>query len=215
MKRTKRPRRKPPTILVFGEHDNDRRAIATLANAIRNDLPRPKPLRKPPVLVKGRDAAQARKNAIDISRTVKAERVLRDVLFVIAHEDCDDFEPRHEAVAERIETKLKGQDVDAIAATPAWEIEAWWFLWPTAVTAINRKWRNPSRTGQCVGLIRHAKGELKRALRPAGVATRDYLESDSPKIAEKVAELGLVDAPDAQSESFRRFAESIRAWKRS
>lgn len=167
------------------------------------------------MLVRGRENAKARKNALGIAEFVKAESYARDVLFVIAHEDCDNVEPAHEALSSRIESLLSETGVNAIAATPAWELEAWWFLWPDAMRSVNGKWRNPSRSGSNVGMIRHAKEELRRALRPRGSTTRDYRESDSREIAKKVYELGMVDTRDATSDSFDRFSESIRQWRRS
>lgn len=214
-KKDKKERKRPPVILIFGEDQNDTESLAWLTHALRNDLPRPQPRRKPQVLVRGREEAKARKNAIGIAEFIKAERCARDVLFVIAHEDCDNVEPAHEVLSSRIERLLSEEGVNAIAATPAWELEAWWFLWPEAVRSVNRKWRDPSRSGSNVGLIQHAKEELRRALRPQRSTTRDYRESDSREIAKMVYELGLVDARDATSDSFARFSESIRSWGRS
>ena len=42
---------------------------------------------------------------------------------------------------------------------------------------------------------------------------RRYGESDSPKIAAKVREPGIVDQPVATSDSFTRFATRLRAAK--
>lgn len=211
-KRKKSDSQKPPIILVFGEDENDREAIAELTRALRPDLPRPQSRRKPQVLVKGRENAKARKNAVDVDKVVRAELVRRRVLFVIAHEDCDAVEPAHLALSERIEAHLANRGLVAIAATPAWELEAWWFLWPQAALRVNSKWRNPSRRGSATGRIENAKEAWRRALRPTREKTRDYVESDSPKIARAVRELDIVGDLDARSDSFARFSDLILRW---
>ena len=203
----------PPVVLVFGEDDNDKEAAKELMMALRPDFPPVRKRRKPLVLVKGRTEARARKNTADIAKVVRADAKRSDVRIVFAHEDCDDIEPAHLALADRIETYLGKEGVQAIAVTPAWEMEAWWFLWPDAVVAVNSGWQRPSMSGRQVGLIRDAKEELRRALRPAnkGKRTRDYEESDGPKIARKVRELGIVGTLDAQSDSYVRFRDKVLA----
>lgn len=210
----RKPKRLPPVVLVFGEDPNDSKAVAELARALRDDLPHIQPRRRPQVLVKGREKARARKSAADIAHVVHAESKARPSIFVLAHEDCDAIEPAHTALADRIERHLKSEGVDVVAVTPAWEIEAWWFLWPRALASVNPRWRDPGYAGKHVGLIKHAKETLRRAVRPSGKhsSTRDYHESDSVKIAEFVRTLGLVDAPEARSDSFQRFARELRNW---
>jgi len=63
-----------------------------------------------------------------------------------------------------------------------------------------------------LGLVRDAKEALRRALRPKqGKPPRDYEESDGPRIAAKVRELGLIDKLDARRDSFNRFRDAVRA----
>ena len=89
-------------------------------------------------------------------------------------------------------------------------MEAWLFLWPDAAVAVNGKWKRPARTGQRVGRLIDAKEAFRRALRPSGgKRTRDYEESDSPKIAAQVRTLGLVGTLDAKSESYERFRDAV------
>lgn len=204
----------PRTLLVFGEDDNDREAIRHLVAALRPDAPGFQKRRRPLVLVKGRQPQRARDSLDEIAKVVRADRCRFDVRGVIAHEDCDDVEPAHEELARSIEDGLARRDVRAIAATPAWETEAWWFLWPSAVAAVHAGWRRLARKGERVGLIHNAKEELRRSLRPlTGTkrgGTRDYQESDSARIAQQVREQGIVGSPDARSESWDRFARRVR-----
>jgi hypothetical protein len=200
-------------VLIFGESDNDREALKELTRALRPDLPQIEKRSKPLVLVKGRTHASASDNIEKIANLVKAERVRRDVKLVIAHEDCDGVEPAHEQLAREIERLLAHMEVlPAVAAVSAFEIEAWWYLWPRAVLGVNKNWRHPNRKGQEVGRIPNVKEALRRDLRPAaGKNTRDYYESDSQKIAAIVRKDGLIDQPEAISQSFFRFARCLRA----
>lgn len=129
---------------------------------------------------------------------------------LIAHQDCDDVEPADKALTAEMLSLFDKQGLRAIPATPAWEMEAWWFLWPDAALHVNSAWRKPSRTGQRVGLIRNAKEAFRRALRPQTKRrTRDYSESDSPRIAHAVFELGIINDLDAVSHSFERFRDML------
>lgn len=199
--------------LVFGESENDRKTLDELIGALRPDAPPRASRRKPLVLIRDAGAARARSVAADIASVVAADRVRHDVRAVVTHQDCDAVEPAHVALAERIESSLSAAGVDAIAATPAWEMEAWLFLWPDAVIAAFPSWRRPDgQSGKSVGRLRDAKEAFRRATRPPGRARRhrDYEESDCPRIAAKVRELRLVDKLDAKSDSFELFAKKVR-----
>ncbi|MBX3273019.1 MAG: hypothetical protein KF729_22340 [Sandaracinaceae bacterium] len=198
-------------VLVFGENEHDRMSLVQLMRALRTDCPKIETRRRPLVLIKNRDAAEQRKSAAAIADVVGADQRRFDVRLVVAHEDADALEPAHEALAERTERLLGEKGIRAVAATAAWETEAWWYLWPDAVLAVNSKWRHPNRQKTDVGKLRDAKEQLRRDLRPKQGRTRDYEESDSPEIARLVRERGIVDAHAATSNSFRRFAERFRA----
>jgi hypothetical protein len=198
-------------VLVFGESDNDREALRELVRALRPDLPEIEKRSKPLVLVKGRHHTNAEENIEKIANVVRAERVRREVKLVIAHQDCDQVEPAHERLADEIEQRFSASQITAVAAVPAFEIEAWWYLWPSAVLGVNRRWRHPNRAGQEIGRIPNAKEQLRRDLRPQrDTQTRDYCESDSPKIAAIVRSDNLIDSVEATSQSFIRFSQRIR-----
>lgn len=200
-------------MLVFGEDTNDTRAIRELILALRSEPIRVETRRSPMVLVKGKDKALDRKNVAEIAAVVRADQRRGRRCVVIAHRDCDAIEPAHERVASALEQGLLKEGIwQVVAAIAAWEIEAWWFLWPDAALEVNSKWRRPQPPKPDIGRIEHAKEALRRALRPAGKGQRprDYAESDSPKIAAKVRELGIVDNHAASSGSFDRFAGRVR-----
>lgn len=203
----------PVVILVFGEDSNDIAAIKELILALRQDVVRVEPRRAPLVLVKGTDKARDRKNLAEIAGVVKAEQRRGRQCIVVAHRDCDALEPAHEQIAQALERGLLDQGItQAVAAVAAWEIEAWWFLWPDAALAVNSKWRRPEPPSTNVGQIKDAKEQFRRALRPGKKCARprDYAESDSPKIAAQVRVLGIIDQRTPISRSFDRFASKVR-----
>jgi hypothetical protein len=213
----KPPRKRRSTsaaiVLVFGEDDHDRECIKLLLEGLRPDLARRVQKRKQPlVLIKNAHPADVPDRAQRIAYAVEAER--DPVACVFAHEDCDEVEPAHERVAAKIEAALRGVGLDAHAVAPAWEMEAWWFLWPEAVKAAFPSWRAPNdHAGRNVGMIRNAKEELQRRVTPANARRGfiGYRESDAPAIATKVVALGLLRTPKAISNSYARFLQSAAA----
>jgi hypothetical protein len=191
-----RPRR--AVVLVFGEHHHDRTAIRYLTEGLRPDLVGKVESRTAPlVLIRGATPAKARSNAARIAAVARQEMAARDVLAVMAHQDCDATEPGHVAATERIERELQAAgSPHPIGVTPAWEIEAWWMLFPEAVGGVVEGWREPRDwIGSDVGRVRDAKEELVRALRPRPAShamPRDYAERDSIPIAQNVATQGLL-----------------------
>lgn len=225
MSRPPRPTRKgarptqktqnPPVVLVFGEDDHDRRAIKSLIEALAPSLIGKVQLRRQPlVLIKGSTPETARTNAQDIADVVSGDAVEHDVICVFAHQDCDAVEPAHVEVAERIEQELSQAGLSqAHAVTPAWEIEAWWFLFPDAVKAARPSWRRPDQhEGKEVGRIVNAKERFRACVRPPGAKPTftGYSESDSIDIAAQIKERGLAHQPQAISRSYEAFRARVR-----
>ncbi len=200
---------KPPVILVFGENDHDREVLVILVRALHPSAPRPEKRRKPLILIKDRNQAAAKKSAADTANQVRIERRIRKVPFVVAHQDCDAIEPAHIHHSTQIESILREHDVEAVAATPAWETESWLYLWPDAAPMVQRTWRRPNRDGSRVGLIPDAKEAFRRDVRPPGTRCRDYEESDAPRIVEAAVRAGLLRRPAAVSESYDRFVARL------
>jgi hypothetical protein len=94
---------KPKIGLIFCEDENDAESLKNIAKAVRPTLPRIDYCRKPLILVRDMKKAEDRKkNAANVLAAVRAREVLSTVQFVIAHQDCDDFEPAHVQLAIRI-----------------------------------------------------------------------------------------------------------------
>lgn len=189
------PARTLTTWVVFGESTNDTSALRLLIVGLRPALgSRVTTRRSPLVLIKGRVAAEQRKSATRLAQVVRAEQAKGTrVSAVVAHEDCDALEPAHEHIGKQIEDALDAAGVPhPIAATPAWEIEAWWLLFPEAVRHIVPTWNTPDAyLGTDLGRLQGAKEVLDTEVR-AGGSKRRYTESDSPSIAAAIVELALL-----------------------
>lgn len=217
--RTPRPRQERPVVLVFGESDNDRAALVELFRALRPDHASVgvETRREPLILMKDENRRSIRRKTSDrIAALVRAEAVTRPVAAVIAHEDCDDTEPAHVTLAATIEAELTSAGVPhPIAATPAWEIETWWMLFPDALQATRPCWATFDHAGRDVGRIRHAKEELRRQLRPTTAHARsrcpDYAESDGIKIAAAIRSRNLIDQERGNAASLAEFKAKVRA----
>lgn len=216
MRRRLPPRRARRTsVLVFGEDATDTAFLAELLVALCPDLQGlVKQIRKPPLLVRGVAAdSKVRDRTRTIAALIAAEMTDSDVICVFAHADSDAVEPAHESMAARIESEFAAVGQHVHAVVPAWETEAWLFLWPEAVSDYMPSWSSLDKyRGRSVGLIKDAKEELTRALRPTGPnkgRIRDFRESDAVEIAKRVAAKGVVRKPQASSESFKRFVESV------
>lgn len=208
-------RRRRTTVLVFGESDNDRRAIARLVEALCPDVTA-RAVPKPQVLVKGAVAGTAAANVERITDVVKAIAQREHVVCVFAHQDADKVEPHHETIATQIETTLTTADMpcQVHAVVPAWELESWWFLFPAEVASVRSAWAEPS-TPTPPGLMRDAKESLRRALRPPRLTQQqrkrfpDYRETDSIAIADAVRRDGRARTVLGRSASYDRFVASV------
>jgi hypothetical protein len=207
-----RPRTRLKKILIFGEDQNDTTAIAHLLNGLLGQRTiSVEPRRRPPVLIRDATTEQLASRVLPVVRLVKAAEADAEVVALIVHEDCDAMEPAHDELARKIEAALAHTGVVVIAATPAWETESWLMQWPQAFSEYRPAWRSIEKyNGRRVGLIRNAKEDLRRSLRPNNAGTiRDYRESDAPLLAEIVSIKGWADSPLARSDSYDAFREKI------
>lgn len=210
--------RRGSAVIVFGESENDRETIREFFRALRPDFTGTvKPLREPQLLIKDARPENLPNRAEILAATVRSEELTSKVVCILAHEDCDAVEPAHTALSDKIETVFRQKGINALAATPAWEMETWLFLWPDASKQYRPRWRRPDRyDGRNVGMLTDAKEKFIAAVRPSRAAdrvgVRDYRESDSPMIAAKVRELGIVDALSATSNSYTRFRDAVREY---
>lgn len=199
-------------VVILAEDPTDAQALEHLLRHIVPDIGTVRKPRQPLVQVKGRPTKAVRSLAERIAEAVRREEVYigRAVDLVIAHEDCDAVEPAHVANAARIETELRRRGVpNVVAATPAWEMEAWWYLWPEAVAAVCGGWRPLTRTG-AVGRLKDVKEQLRRDLRPSGrTRVPDYSVTDAPRIAQQVRQQGKPPRTGVESGSYEAFRAAV------
>jgi hypothetical protein len=168
------------------------------------------------VLIKGVTPEELTKRVIDLGKQVAADRVRLDVRGVLVHEDCDAVEPAHKTVAQRYVDEFRDVDYRVHPVLPAWELEAWWLLWPKALSAYRESWREPEEyRGTHVGKLRNAKELLQRAVQPRNLKAaerkrfRGYEESDSPNIARLIRERGWLTKPEGRSDSYAHFRREL------
>ena len=111
-------------ILIFGEDDNDRRALVHLVRAL---TPTGSSVgietRRRPIIL-SREAVRRPAVSEEIAALWRVEQKPGRRVVVLAHRDCDDLEPAHVAEAEALKREIRAAGVtEAVAATPAWEIE--------------------------------------------------------------------------------------------
>lgn len=203
------------TFYVFGESQNDTNALAELIRARAEKQEKHANvvvLRVPLIQQKSATPSKRKTNAERVEATVMARLKLKKTeapVVIVAHEDCDDVEPAHTRVTEKITVGLKSLNFPIIAAAPAFEMEAWWYLWPEAVAAVCSSWKPLQRTNSNVGMIQNAKESLIKDLQVPGKNVRRYNESDAPSIAKKVRSLCIIDIRNAKSESFDEFDKKV------
>lgn len=202
-------------VLVFGEDDNDRVALTHLVRGVARGSTKIRSLRKPIILSKDASANKRKTAAADIASFARGFEKIEGRVIVVAHRDCDDIEPAHESAAEVIETELRKAGVKIpIAATPAWEMETWWMLFPDVVSSLRDCWRPIDYGNKHVGRIENAKEQLTRDLRPVAASGRtkcpDFASADGPRVAEAIAARHDLKAPTkARSDSFRAFVQKL------
>lgn len=191
-------------VLYFGEDVNDTLSLIELTKALvpATTSVKHQHIRKPPIL--RRDAALKKRR--DMSQEIAGFAkpfARRGRVACVVHRDCDAVEPAHVKDAAELEADLKASGVPRpVAATPAWEMEAWWMLFPSALRAVRGCWTVVNYSNASVGMIQNAKERLRRDLRPKDVKCRDYAESDSIAIAREITKQQLAtQAICAQSAS--------------
>ncbi len=203
-------------VIFFGEDDHDRNAIKILFFELNQNSSKlqSKLLRKPLSFVKGVDQAKRCDRVSKVRAAVRAVDAVTPVFATVFHQDADDCEPAHVAVETDIKSVYSSLPGAIVAAVPAWELESWWFLFPSAVGSLHYTWRDPDQyVGKDVGKIQHSKERLVACVRPSslkrGARFASYAEGDSERIAMRIVELGLVRKPAAKSESWESFVRQV------
>ena len=208
-------------VLVFGEDPHDCAAVRILVEGLRPDLAgrvSVQQRRAPMTLVRGLDAARARSLARKVVMTARAEEAKRAtrVRACVLHKDTDAVEPSSAALADEIRHAYAGCPGLVVPAVAAWEVEAWWYLFPDAVATTRATWRAPTQhVGRDTGLVVSPKESLKRDVRPAGgrrtAAFVTYAEADSEAIARAIVDGGHLRRPRGTSTSWEAFVAAVGA----
>lgn len=205
-----------PLVLIFGEDPSDSSALMELIGAILPDgfAYNAKSIRKPPILRRDANLAKRQRMSDVLSSFARNLGTRASRVVVVAHRDCDAVEPAHLASSEELEGDLRDAGVEhPVAATPCWEIEAWWMLFPEALKAFRQCWREVDYSRRAVGSIPEAKKTLIRDLRPGNVnrrgKCRDYEENNGLAIARNIR-LNRLATPDRlRSASLTRFKDRL------
>ena len=203
--------------IVFGEDDSDRRSLAHLIRAICKDNSIKISLLQRPIVLSRNAVASGKRRVMskEIAGFYRAYTKSKGTTWVVVHRDCDAVEPAHVVESEALENELKAEGIKhPIAATPAWEIETWWMLFPDAVSQVRHCWRQIDYKAKSVGEIANSKERLTSDLSPRGNRERarcpDYREADGIKIAENLTRNPeIIDRKIAKSDSFELFREKI------
>jgi hypothetical protein len=200
---SRRARGSSSFVHVFGESRNDIDSIHHLLVHLNPELSRRVKVHpKPPSLTKDAGQPHVTPWVEAIRQVVEAQaRAGEPAGAVLVHRDADGPDPNG-LVAKQLRQDLRS--VPAEPVVPVQMTEAWWFLFPDAVEAVNpRAWCGVMpRRPRDVEAISGPKKELQRLTRKAN---REYGEGDSPAIAAQVHKLKL--APLGGSASFERFAK--------
>ena len=132
----------------------------------------------------------------------------------VLHKDTDAVEPSSAALADEIRRAYDGCPGRVVPAVAAWEVEAWWYLFPDAVGATRATWRAPTQhVGRDTGLVESPKEKLKRDVRPPAAsraaAFTTYAEADSEAIARAIVDGGHLRRPGGTSTSWTAFVAAV------
>jgi hypothetical protein len=201
-------------VLVVGESgqtadDYDAKAIATIIGALRPEwtvLAR----KNPPLLSKTNDRQRLASSAQRLANLWKQESARVLVHCIYNHEDTDAVEPSHEETADRIELALRAAGCPGHAVACAWELEAWFLMWPEAIEATKKAWTVPnSLRNRQVGKIVDPKRELREKLARGKPPQVQYHEKHAPEIATQIA--SRIGDRTGSSQSFDRLVETLDA----
>ena len=201
-------------VLVVGESGQtndlyDAQAIKVLIEAYRPAW-QVQASKKPAVLAKGKEKAMA-KAANRVAKLYQQASRARSIDCVFNQADTDAVEPSHEQVALDIEAALATAGCPGHAAVCAWELEAWFFLWPEAIEATRAAWSVPnSLRGRDVGQLNDPKSLLRTKVLKTGAKPQlAYQEKHAPEVAVEIA--SRLEKRKGKSLSFDRFVAQIEA----
>jgi hypothetical protein len=205
-------------VLVVGEsgQSNDLHDAQAIKHLILAHQPtwEVRALKRPAVLAKGKEKALA-KAANRIAKLYRQASGETPIHAVFNHADTDEVEPSHVPAAEVIEASLADAGCPGYAAVCAWELEAWFFLWPDAIEATRRAWKVPKKLrGRDVGQLADPKAVMRReVLKGASRPQLAYQEKHAPEVAQQIAP--RIHDREGKSRSYDRFVARIEACARA
>lgn len=201
-------------VLVVGEsgQSNDLYDAQAIRHLILAHEPtwQVKVLKQPPVLAKSRTAAMA-KAAGRLASLYRSASRNQPIDCLFNHADTDAVEPSHLPAAATIEKALADAGCPGHAAVCAWELEAWFFLWPNAIEATRGAWKVPRKLrGRDVGQLADPKALMSRDVLQAGAKPQvAYQEKHAPEVAEHIGR--RLNEREGKSDSYDRFVAQIKA----
>lgn len=201
-------------VLVVGESGQsndlyDSQAVKLLIEAHRPDWV-VQASKKPAVLAKGKARATARA-ADRVAKLYRQASRARAIDCVFNQADTDAVEPSHEKAAADIEKALADAGCPGHAVVCAWELEAWFFLWPEAIEATRSVWSVPNGLrGRDVGQLNDPKSLMRTEVLMKGAKPQlAYQEKHAPEIADQIK--SRLGDRNGKSLSFDRFVKQVEA----
>lgn len=199
-----------PLVLVFGESHNDRLSLARLIEALCAPLAgRVQPVPQPVSLNRNASSTATNSWIAKIAQVVRNQS--QPVICVFVHRDSDAPDPNGRLQQQTRQALTNAGLSYAHAVVPVEEIESWWLLFPDATERVRQSWSGTlPRSRQHVDGISQPKERLRR-LTKRGDSRHSYSESDSPTIAQYVAEaIRSGQTPQGTSPSYNRFVASVK-----
>jgi hypothetical protein len=197
-------------VFIFAEDRNDAKALQELITALCPSADGSVERRiKPLLLAKGASPGALQRRAARLAAHMRAESARgKRATCIFLHEDADAHPPADRERSSQLYQAARAAGIDLCPVVPAWEMEAWWFLFPAAVASAFPSWRPlPSAPHKAVDRTKDAKEALRRATGPRG--TRRYSEADAPRIASEVRRLGLAERPTGHADAYVRFRSCV------
>lgn len=196
---------KKPVVVLAGEDGNDRAGLRILLEEFCPEMHGR--------LVEIKDSVRLREaghqNLADRVRTLARKARARAVLeqaelaCVFVHEDFDRVDgDEYLTTRNRVQDALTKELGTAHYVLSVWEMEAWLFLFPDALSGVVPSWKVPTQhRNRDTGTFSDPK---KILIERVSGGNRRYRESDAPSVLAKAVELGCLERPSGHNRSWSR-----------
>ena len=195
-----------PVVVLAGEDANDRRGLRILLESFCPEMRGRIVEINDPVRLRAASEQNLTARVNKLCRLVRARatREAADLACVFVHEDLDRVDgAEYDIVRDRVQAALVKEFGAAHYVLPVWEMEAWLFLFPDALTRLVKSWQVPAQyRNRDTGSLSDPK---KILMQKVGGSARRYRESDAPDVLGHAVELGCVDRPEGTNRSWQRF----------